>query len=220
MNSSQTEPPPVKQYLHAFFLWIMGVMQQGGYLGIVVLMAMESSVFPVPSELVIPPAAYLAHAEGKMNFWGVVLAGTVGSWIGASLTYLASAKLGRPFLQRYGRFFFVSPRKLELAEGWVKEYGVAGVFFARLLPVVRHLIGIPAGITHMTFWSFSWTTVVGSFIWCTILAWFGPQIITAEMFLDPDSMVHALKQRTHMVAFLVGILALGYGLMKWMAKRK
>lgn len=219
MNSSQTEPAPVKALLHTFFLWIMSVVGTGGYPGIVLLMAMESSVFPVPSELVIPPAAYFA-SQGKMSYLGVILAGTLGSWIGAAATYWVSATLGRGFLLRYGKFFFVPPEKLVMAETWVQEYGTAGVFFARLLPVVRHLIGIPAGLCHMNFWAFSWTTIVGSAMWCSVLAWFGPQIITPEMFQDADSMVKALKHRTHMVAALVALIAVLYGVMKLMAHKR
>ncbi|MBT9583264.1 DedA family protein [bacterium] len=197
----------------------MSVLQTGGYPGIVLLMAMESSVFPIPSELVIPPAAYWA-SQGKMSYFGVVAAGTLGCWIGSALTYWVSNKVGRPVLIRYGKYVLISPEKLELAEEWVQDYGREGVFFARLLPVVRHLIGIPAGLTGMNFLTFSWTTVLGSAIWCSVLAWFGPQIITPEMFQDADSMVKAMKARTHMVALLVGLVAVLYGVMRYMTRKK
>lgn len=201
------------------FLWIMGVLAKGGYLGIIVLMAMESSIFPIPSELVIPPAAFWA-SQGKMSYAGVILAGTFGCWLGASITYWISYFVGRPILVRYGKYFFVPEAKLVLAEQFIQNYGRDGVFFARLLPVVRHLIGIPAGLMRMNFWTFSWTTIVGSAIWCAVLAWFGPRIITPEMFVDPDSMVKALKHKTHMVALLVGLVAVLYGLMRWMASKR
>lgn len=197
----------------------MSVLQTGGYPGIILLMAMESSVFPIPSELVIPPAAYWA-SQGKMSYFGVVAAGTLGCWIGSALTYWVSNKVGRPVLIRYGKYVLISPEKLELAEEWVQDYGREGVFFARLLPVVRHLIGIPAGLTGMNFLTFSWTTVLGSAIWCSVLAWFGPQIITPEMFQDADSMVKAMKARTHMVALLVGLVAVLYGVMRYMTRKK
>lgn len=219
MNSSQTEAAPVKALAHSFFLWIMSVVKAGGYPGLVFLMAMESSVLPVPSELVIPPAAYLA-SRGEMSYIGVILAGTVGSWIGAALTYWVSALIGRPMLLRFGKYFFVPPKKLELAERWVQEYGTAGVFFARLLPVVRHLIGIPAGLCRMNFLAFSVTTLIGSAVWCSVLAWFGPQIITPEMFQDADSMVVALKHRTHMVAALAALIAVLYAVMKVMGRKR
>src|SRR5207245_9911531 len=132
--------------LETWFSWVL----TGGYTGIVVLMAMESSIFPVPSEIVIPPAAFLA-AQGKLNPVGVVLAGTVGSYLGSAITYWASRLIGRPLLVKYGRFVFVSPKKLEQAEQWLARYEAGGVFFARLLPVVRHLISISSCVVRMTF---------------------------------------------------------------------
>jgi membrane protein DedA with SNARE-associated domain len=209
----------VKALLHGFFLWIMNLLQAGGYMGIVILMAMESSIFPVPSELVIPPAAFWA-SQGQMSYAGVILAGTVGSWVGAALTYIVSTLGGRPALERWGKYIGVSAHKLELAEAWVREYGTAGVFFARLLPVVRHLIGIPAGLCRMNFWTFTWTTLIGSFIWCSVLTWFGAQILTPEMLNDPDSMLKALKHKSHMVALLVALVAALYAVMKLMSGRR
>lgn len=197
----------------------MTVLKAGGYPGIILLMAMESSIFPIPSELVIPPAAYWA-SQGEMSYLGVVLAGTFGCWVGAAGTYWVSRKLGLPFFLRFGKFFFLSPRKIELAQRWFQNNGKECIFFARLLPVVRHLIGIPAGIAEMDFMHYSLATVVGSAIWCSILAWFGPQIITPEMFQDADSLVHAVKQRTHIVALLVAILAGGYAILKATAGRR
>src|SRR5947208_17173314 len=146
----------------------------GGYTGIVVLMAMESSIFPVPSEIVIPPAAFLA-AQGKLNPVGVVLAGTLGSYLGSAITYWASRFIGRPLIVKYGRFVLLSPKKLERAEHWLARYEAGGVFFARLLPVVRHLISIPAGVVRMKFGLFSFVTVAGSALLCLILAYLGFQ---------------------------------------------
>ena len=89
--------------------WYLGALDEGGYLLIGLLMAMESSILPVPSEFVIPPAAYLAHARGTFSLPGIVLAGTVGSWVGASVMYWASYFLGRPLLLRYGRYVMITP---------------------------------------------------------------------------------------------------------------
>src|SRR4030095_7155269 len=144
---------------HLLEIWV-GWVRDGGYIGIIVLMAMESSIFPVPSEIVIPPAAFLA-ARGDLNFTGVILAGTLGSFLGAAITYWVSRAVGRPVIQRFGRFFFVTTDKLERAEVWLERYEAGGVFFARLLPVIRHLISIPAGIVRMNFWMFSIVTIVG-----------------------------------------------------------
>ena len=89
--------------------WYLGALDQGGYWLVALLMAMESSIIPLPSEFVIPPAAYLAHAHGKMSLTGIVVAGTIGSWVGATVMYWASRVLGRPLLMRYGRYLLITP---------------------------------------------------------------------------------------------------------------
>ena len=145
-----------------------------GYVGVAVLMAIESTVFPLPSEVVIPPAAHLAYTDQlNMSLWGIALAGTLGSWLGASAMYWASRLAGRPLVMRYGKFLLISPAKVEGAERWAQRYGAMGIFVSRLLPVVRHLIGIPAGIVRMSYWKFSAYTVLGSGIWCAVLCWVG-----------------------------------------------
>lgn len=193
--------------LEIWFSWVL----QGGYLGIIVLMAMESSIFPVPSEVVIPPAAFLA-AQGHLNFWGVILAGTFGSYLGAAVTYWVSRAVGRPLILRYGQFILLRPEKLERAETWLSRYETGGVFFARLLPVVRHLISIPAGIVRMNFFVFSVVTVIGSAIWCSVLAYLGLQAYRKEpqLLSDPEAMVHFIKAQSHWIILFVVILAALY----------
>jgi membrane protein DedA with SNARE-associated domain len=153
--------------------WYLDKLDQGGYLLIGLLMAMESSIIPLPSEFVIPPAAYLARAHGTYSLTGIVVAGTVGSWVGASIMYWASRLLGRPLLMRYGRYVMITPEKIERAEVWAAHYGTMGVFISRLLPVIRHLIGIPAGVVRLNFAWYSLATVAGSALWCTVLVWLG-----------------------------------------------
>jgi len=153
--------------------WYLHSLDKGGYWLVGLLMAIESSIVPLPSELVIPPAAYLAHTQGKMSVAGVVIAGALGSWIGATIMYWASRVAGRPLVMRYGQFVFISPEKVAAAERWAARYGAFGVFFSRLLPVVRHLIGIPAGIVRMDFRLYSLYTLAGSTAWCAVLAWLG-----------------------------------------------
>jgi membrane protein DedA with SNARE-associated domain len=153
--------------------WYLDKLDQGGYLLIGLLMAMESSIIPLPSEFVIPPAAYLARAHGTYSLTGIVVAGTVGSWVGASVMYWASRLLGRPLLMRYGRYVMITPDKIERAEAWAAHYGTMGVFISRLLPVIRHLIGIPAGVVRLNFAWYSVATVVGSALWCSVLVWLG-----------------------------------------------
>jgi membrane protein DedA with SNARE-associated domain len=136
-------------------------------------MALESTIVPIPSEVIIPPAAYLAHTQGQFTLVGVVLAGTGGSWAGASVMYWAARLLGYPIIARFGRYVGLSRANLDLAEHWCTRYGAPGVFFSRLLPVIRHLIGIPTGILRMDFRYYVLATLLGSLLWCSVLAWFG-----------------------------------------------
>src|SRR5438477_1704844 len=182
--------------LETWFHWVL----TGGYLGIIVLMAMESSIFPVPSEIVIPPAAFLA-AQGKLSFTGVVLAGVLGSYLGSAITYWASRLIGRPIIAKYGRFVLVTPKKLEQAEQWLARYEAGGIFFARLLPVVRHLISIPAGFLEMPFGTFSIMTLAGSAVWCTILAWYGCTLAgtDADLMYDAEKLLIVVKSQLHWI---------------------
>ena len=193
---------------HLLQIWF-GWVQEWGYPGIILLMAMESSIFPVPSEIVIPPAAFLA-TQGRFNVWGVIAAGTFGSWLGASVTYWVSRWLGRIVIVKWGRFFMISEAKLMRAEQWLHRYEAGGIFFARLLPVIRHLISIPAGMVRMNFTTFSVMTVVGSALWCGVLAWFGQTAITPEMLRDPAGMALALKAKSHLIVAAVLVLCVLY----------
>ena len=191
----------MEEWIALWFQWV----HDWGYPGIIILMALESSVFPVPSEIVIPPAAYWA-TQGRFSFWGVVLAGTIGSYIGAAATYWGARWVGRPLLVRYGAYIFCPESKLLRAERWLARYEAGGVFFARLVPVVRHLIGIPAGIIRMPFGMYSLMTVIGAALWCWVLAWFGGSLLgdQPDLVNNPAQMVHVLKQKS----FLVGGAAL------------
>ena len=159
--------------LQQFIDWYLKALQDGGYSLIVLLMAMESSIIPLPSEVVIPPAAHLASTRGGMTLTGIVIAGTFGSWLGAAVMYWGARLIGRPLLMRFGRFIMIPPGKIVGAEAWANHYGTVGVFISRLLPVIRHLIGIPAGIVRMNFGYYSLATLIGSGIWCSVLAWLG-----------------------------------------------
>ena len=153
--------------------WYLGTLESGGYPLIALLMAMESSILPLPSEFVVPPAAHLAHTRGTFSMAGIIVAGALGSWVGATAMYWVSRWAGRPLILRYGRFLMIAPEKVRGAELWAAKFGSAGIFFSRLLPVVRHLIGIPAGIVRMDYGKFSLYTVLGSAIWTGVLCWVG-----------------------------------------------
>ena len=181
---------------HSLLRTWFGLVDQWGYAGVFVMMAIESTVFPLPSEVVIPPAAYYAE-QGRFHFWGVVVAATLGSWAGAALSYWVARKVGRPLILRYGRYVFVPEKKWLLAEAWINRYSSAGIFFARLLPVVRHLVSLPAGAARMPFARFSLMTLVGSFVWCTVLAVFGARVLGQEprLLQDPAALAHVIQQK-------------------------
>ena len=192
--------------MHAMFMqlidWYQRTLADGGYPLIVLLMAIESSVVPLPSEMVIPFAAQLAHTpQNRMTVAGVIIAGTIGCWVGATVMYWASRLAGRPLVMRWaqiseallervvsrlarwpwlarltrwaGHFVVISPEKVTAAERWAATYGSFGIFFSRVLPVVRHLIGIPAGVVRLDYRVYSIYTLAGSGLWCSVLAWVG-----------------------------------------------
>jgi membrane protein DedA with SNARE-associated domain len=179
-----------------------------GYIWIVALMAVGSTPVPLPAEAVLPPAAFLA-AQGRLSFMGVIVAGTIGAYLGAALMYWVSLWIGRPLVLRYGRFILLTPKKVEEAERWLARYESGGVFFARLLPMVRHLISIPAGIVRMNFSVFSVATLVGSGVSCAILAYLGRYAFQVEpqLFNDPEAMVHFVKAKSVVIVVVVGVFA-------------
>jgi membrane protein DedA with SNARE-associated domain len=195
----------VTALLHELSDWYLSVLSQGGYWLIAGLMALESTIVPIPSETIIPPAAYLAHTRGGLSVLGVVLAGTAGSWAGATLMYWAARALGRPFVLRFGRYVAVPPSKIELAERWSARYGWASVFFSRLLPVIRHLIGIPGGVLKWDFRWYSAATLAGSLLWCSVLAWLG-----ATLGDHPELMQGSLRRFALLVLAVAAVLAVLY----------
>ena len=199
------------ELLHTWLGWV----QNWGYPGVIILMAMESSIFPVPSEVVIPPAAILAASGGGMSIAGVIAAGTFGSWLGSAITYWVALFVGRPVVLRWGKYFFIPPDKLERAERFMHRYEGGGIFFARLLPVIRHLISIPAGIIRMGFLKFSVLTTVGAAIWCSVLAWLGGKVgdkLRAEGKdpLDADALVLAVKHESLWIVGAVLVVCVLY----------
>ncbi|MEO8372772.1 MAG: DedA family protein [Candidatus Solibacter sp.] len=205
------------ELLQVWFGWV----RDGGYLGIIVLMAMESSIFPVPSEIVIPPAAFWA-SQGRMSLTGIVLAGTFGSWLGSAITYWVSRWIGRAVILRWGKLVFIKPDSLDRAEHFVARYEVGGVFFARLLPVLRHLVSIPAGIARMSFGVFSLVTILGAALWCSVLAWFGAKITAAhpDLMQDPEALMRMVKQEGQWIVGAVLVLGVLYVLVMYMTSRK
>ncbi|MEP6885899.1 MAG: DedA family protein [Gammaproteobacteria bacterium] len=203
------------ELLQHFSQWYLATLSQGGYWLIAGLMALESTFLPIPSEVIIPPAAYLAHTQGELSFIGVVLAGTSGSWLGASLMYWGARLLGRPLIVRFGRYVGLGQAKIELAERWCTHYGAPGVFFSRLLPVMRHLVGIPTGILRMDFRWYALATLSGSLLWCSVLAWLGTAVGK-----HPELLAGSLHRFFGLVVALAGILALLYYVFVHRASRR
>jgi membrane protein DedA with SNARE-associated domain len=193
--------------LEVWFGWVL----HGGYWGIIALMAMESSIIPIPSEIVIPPAAFLA-ARGDLSMAGVILSGTIGSYLGAAIGYFICLFLGRPLIQHYGKYFLSPNEKLERAERWLERYETGGVFFARLLPVIRHLISYPAGLVRMDFWKFSLATITGSALWCSVLAYLGAKAyqVQPDLISNMDGWSHFIKARSHWIVIFAAALAVLY----------
>ncbi len=158
--------------LTSFFQWLADSVLALGYPGIVLLMAIESSVLPLPSELVMPPAGYLV-SKGQMHAGLAVAAGTLGSVLGALLNYLLAVVVGEPVLRRYGKFVLVSQRSLDRTEAFFRRHGEISTFLGRLLPVIRHLISIPAGMSRMALGRFVAFTALGAGLWCGILTYLG-----------------------------------------------
>lgn len=158
--------------MHEAINWLVATIGAMGYPGIFLLMAMESSVIPIPSELVMPPAGYLAH-QGEMNIWVAILCGTAGSLVGAYANYFAAHYLGRPLILKYGKYVWITEEKFAKVETFFHRHGEISTFIGRLLPVIRHLISLPAGLAGMHHWKFSLYTLLGAGLWCTVLTWIG-----------------------------------------------
>ncbi|MGO8992085.1 MAG: DedA family protein [Polyangiaceae bacterium] len=199
--------------LHGLFVTWFHWVDAWGYLGVFLLMAMESSIIPVPSEIVMPPAAYWAAQGGHgMSLPGVVVAGTVGSYVGSAISYWVSKWIGLPAVERFGKYVFIGPDKVAHAHAWVTRFGTPGIFLARLLPVVRHLVSIPAGIVTMPFGKFSAATVGGAALWCTVLSVFGQQVIGDQPHLldSPADLIAAVKAKLLWFLAAIVLLTLAY----------
>lgn len=152
--------------------FIIFVISQLGYAGIVLTMAIESACIPLPSEIIMPFAGYLT-STGHFNLWLVAFWGAVGNLLGSWLAYVVGRYGGRPFLEKYGKYILLSRHDLDLADRWFLKHGESTVFFSRLLPVIRTFISLPAGIAKMEFWKFSFFSFVGALPWSLFLAYIG-----------------------------------------------
>ena len=187
--------------------WLLTTLLTLGYPGIVALMAIESSILPLPSELVMPPAGYWV-AKGKMSLPIVLLCGTVGSVIGALANYWVAQLLGRAFVRRFGRYVLLTEHSLERAERYFAAHGEISTLIGRLLPVIRHLISIPAGIARMPLGRFMTYTAVGAFAWCAVLTGIGYFLGRHEDVLQNEEVQRYV---TRVLVVLIPLIVVGIG---------
>ena len=158
--------------ISALTAWLVDTIGRMGYTGIVSLMFLESSFFPFPSEVVMPPAGYLAW-KGEMSLSLVLLSGIAGSLLGALFNYWIAVRFGRPFLLRWGKYFFVSPESIDKADAFFLKHGHVSTLVGRLLPVIRQYISLPAGIARMPLKVFALYTSIGAGAWVVVLTFAG-----------------------------------------------
>lgn len=193
-------------------------------LGVTLLLTAVSSALPIPSELMVSPIAYLiifTECDGLVQrvLWGILLicVSTVGSYLGSAISYSISRVAGRPLIVKYGKYLLLPEKKVKIGEMWVERYGAGGIFLARLLPIVRHVISIPAGIMGMRFLTFSWMTLLGSAVWCAILTIFGllmskdmSLLLKGTVDVESAEFKHAFGNLTWATIALVAVIVLLY----------
>ncbi len=177
------------------------------YWTITILMTIESSAIPFPSEIVVPPAAYHAAATGEMNLIMIVLAATIGAMLGAAINYFLALWLGRPLIYKFadsriGHLLMIDGNKVSRAENYFNEHGAVSTLVGRLIPVIRQLISIPAGLAKMNFAKFVMFTSLGAGIWNIVLSLLGYYL---ERIVPEDQLIDTVTKRSHEIGY--GIFA-------------
>jgi membrane protein DedA with SNARE-associated domain len=196
--------------LHDIALTIVGWVEQLGYFGIFIMMFLESTFFPFPSEVAMIPAGYLA-AKGDMNLMVAIVVGTLGSLTGALFNYYLARKYGRKGVLRFGKYFFFTEDKLQKMEAFFVNHGSFSTFVARLIPGVRQLVSLPAGLSKMPLDKFALHTTLGAGLWVTVLALLG-------YFLGENQ--ELIKEYLHQIVLVtLGLIAIASGIYVFMNKR-
>lgn len=206
------------------FSFFQFIIEHLNYAWVWFLMMLESTVIPVPSELVVTPAAYFAHAGEDLDMWLVVVFATIGADCGASINYLAGYYLGRPLIYRFansrlGRLCLLNQEKVEHSERYFDSHGMVATITGRLIPGIRHLISIPAGLAKMNYWKFLLYTTIGAGAWHAILALLGWYLSTV---IKPDQLESKIMEYSHLIKFVIlGLVALAvvWLVAKWLMKR-
>jgi membrane protein DedA with SNARE-associated domain len=197
------------QVISALASWIVAVISAAGYLGVVLLMAIESACIPLPSEIIMPFAGYLV-STGHFSLIGAATMGALGCNVGSTVAYFVAAKGGRTVLERWGGYVLIRPAEIKRADQFFARYGAPTVFFGRLLPVIRTFIAFPAGVARMPMMKFQIYTFLGSWPWCFALAYIGYRLgvrwnndpTFRDLFHDFD-------------AVIVGVLLAGFAWFVW-----
>lgn len=196
----------------AIFQW---VTENASYWLVFILMVVESSFIPFPSEVIVPPAAYLAVTRGDMNVFAIILVATAGAVVGALVNYYLSMWIGRPIVysfasSRIGRMCLLSPEKVRHAEEYFDRHGAASTFIGRLIPAVRQLISIPAGLARMNIVSFIIFTALGAGVWNSVLAilgyWLGKTVPYDQLFAS----IERYNDYLTYAGLAIGVICLGY----------
>lgn len=203
---------------------ISALLSNLNYGTIFVLMLLESTIVPVPSELVVAPAAYHA-AAGNLDIWMVILLATLGADAGATINYLAGWLLGRPVIWRFadsrlGKLCMLSHEKIEKSESYFNNHGLVATITGRLIPGIRHLISIPAGLAKMTYWKFLLYTTIGACAWNCILAalgWYLHTIVPEEQLHDK---IMEYGEYIKIIIIALVLIAIFYFMVKWYLKKR
>lgn len=193
----------IHELLDPLLLAIKGTVNSWGYAGIIMMMAIESANVPLPSEAIMPNAGLLVQ-QGQMNLHLAAISGAIGCLLGSIPSYFLGMLGGRPFLEKYGRWFLLRNKDLDVADRWVDKYGDITFFLCRMLPIVRTFMSFPAGVLRAHFGMFCVSTFVGSLIWCYLLTYVGVKFgENLEFFVS-------IWHKFDLAIVVVGVAAVGY----------
>ena len=195
---------PVEHFTQIFLSFIAS----WGYVAVAVLMAAENACIPIPSELILGFAGYLIFA-GHMSFEGALLAGMVGGLLGSLFAYEVGARGGRPFVDKYGKYFLIKQSHVNVAQDWFDRYGLKAVFFSRMLPVVRTFISLPAGFARVDSKRFFLYTIMGSLPWTAAILYAG--MVLGESWTDLMEYGHEAS----MIFVVVAVIVIAVFYLRW-----
>jgi membrane protein DedA with SNARE-associated domain len=192
--------------LEAIKQWAESVVHSMGYPGVFLLMLLDAVNIPIPSEAIMPTAGILA-AQGKLELGWVIFWGSLGSIFGSLISYWIGAALGKPFLLKYGKWLFLSPKEIDKGERWFEKHGIHATLWGRMIPLIRTFISLPAGLFRAPFWLFSVYAVIGSFVWNGIWALIGFRMEQEWESLKPYTKVAEIVVIGLLVALIIRFLA-------------